>query len=102
MAKKIGYTKCPHCDNKEATVKETYTGTLTVNCHHCDISSFAKAGTKAARLIRAGLVKIEGEEPVLENPPKGAGQKQAPSPAPAPAPKKPASVFNLGSLGTAS
>jgi hypothetical protein len=97
MAKKIGYTKCEHCGNSEATVKETETGTLSVNCHHCDISSFAKAGTKAARLIRANLVAIEGEDLDAARPPKGAAPK--PTPAPAPTPKKPASVFNLGSLG---
>jgi hypothetical protein len=91
MAKKIGYTKCHHCGNSEATVKETETGTLSVNCHHCDLSSFAKAGTKAARLIRQSMTP---DTESLESAPKSAAQA-----APAPAPKKPTSVFNPASLG---
>lgn len=85
MAKKIGYTKCEHCGNTEATVKETETGTLSVNCHHCDLSSFAKAGTKAARLIRSAMKPCDDE---------GA----APTPTPTPEVKQ-MSAFNPANLG---
>jgi hypothetical protein len=95
MAKKIGYIICAHCGNSEATVKETETGTLSVSCHHCDISSFAKAGTKGARVIRASLVKIEDEEPEAAPPPKVSEKQLKPN-----HPMVKSSVFNLGNLGS--
>lgn len=84
---RIGYTTCGTCGNSEATVSETATGTLSINCHKCEMSSYAKRGSKAARMIRANLRPDEDTaEP--SNPP-------AADPAPA---AKAETGFRIGSL----
>lgn len=83
---RIGYTTCKTCGNPEASVSETATGTLSVSCHRCELSSYAKKGSKAARLIRADL-RPDDDAPAP------AGIADAAAPPPAPAEK---SGFNLG------
>ena len=50
-----GFIAChaPGCQNPEAAVTETPTGTFSITCHRCRISSFAKKGTKAHAAILA-------------------------------------------------
>ena len=56
-----GFIAChaPGCENPEAAVTETPTGTLSITCHRCRISSFAKKGTKAHAAI-LGLIDPDG------------------------------------------
>ena len=97
---RIGGHKCGCCGYEDATVSKTATGTLSLNCHRCEFSGFAKSGTKAHRLVNAGTTL----DPDYEDP-----ADQVPKPAdPAPAdkvpptkpakPKVPNSVFSLASL----
>jgi hypothetical protein len=98
---RIGWTKCGCCGNTEASISRTGTGTLSLSCHKCQFSGFAKAGTKAHRLILADMTPDEDAAPdpapaAVKVQPKTA--KPAPAADPIPAPKKPASVFSLGDL----
>lgn len=52
---RIGWTACGVCGNTEAAVSENATGTLSLSCHKCQFSGYAKPGTKAARQIRAAM-----------------------------------------------
>ncbi len=67
---RIGHTKCGLCGCADASVSETATGTLSLSCHRCEFSGYAKSGTRSARLIRAAMVVDD----------------DAPEPATAPAP----------------
>ena len=58
-------------------------GTLSVTCHRCQFSAYAKPGTKAARLIREAM-KPDDDAPAPSPAPAPAA---TPVPAPAPAPK---------------
>lgn len=49
---RIGWVACGVCGNPESSVSENAAGTLSVSCHRCQFSAYAKAGTKAARSIR--------------------------------------------------
>lgn len=90
--KTVGFIPCHFndCANKQMIIKQTATMRYTWGCY-CGFSSYSELGSKRHRFIADTMTKIEGEEPeALEKQPKGA--------APAPATKKPASVFNLGSV----
>lgn len=56
---RVGSISCPAaaygCNNLDATVSETGAKTLNVSCHRCGVSSYAKQGTKAHRLITAHM-----------------------------------------------
>lgn len=84
---RIGYTTCGLCGNSEATVSETATGTLSINCHKCEMSGYAKKGSKAARLIRSNLRADDDAESASSSP--------AADPAPV---TKPETGFRIGSL----
>lgn len=91
---RIGWVPCGVCGNPEASLSENPTGTLSVQCHRCQFSGFAKAGTKAARTLR-GQMKPD-DEPAAPPPakPKTTPASTAPAPAaPAPAPAKPRSLL---------
>lgn len=105
---RIGWTKCGCCGNTEAAISRTGTGTLSLSCHKCQFSGFAKAGTKAHRLVLADMTPDDEAEPdqvkIVCRPadPKVQQKTAKPAPAaeltPAPAPKKQSSVFSLGDL----
>lgn len=76
MPGRIGYVRCGICGNHEATVDEKATGTLSIGCHKCGISSFAKPGTRAKRLVMAAMTPEEDDT-----------QKPASTPATSPAPE---------------
>jgi hypothetical protein len=59
MAGRIGYTACGCCGQPEAAVTETNAGTLSLTCHKCQFSAYAKPGTKASRLIRERMTPDE-------------------------------------------
>ena len=95
---RIGYVACgcTGCTNTEAAVSETAAGTLSVVCHRCEFSSYAKPGTKAARLIRSAMV-IEDEAPA-PSPAQIKTKASAPAPAPTAPVKRVNSAFSLGNL----
>lgn len=107
--------KCPVCGAADIAVSETGAGTVNVKCHRCELSAYAKPGTRAARLIRAAMTpdddapapKPAAAAPPVDAAPKAtppAPKKNAPEPvkaaaAAAPAVKKiPNSVFSLSDL----
>lgn len=73
---RIGSIPCPThgCGNGDATVSKTGAGTLNISCHRCEQSSYAKAGTRAHRLITAHMTPDAEDAPPA---------KQADKPAPA-------------------
>lgn len=89
MTGRIGYVRCGTCGNPEATVDEKATGTLSIGCHKCGMSSFAKPGTRAKRLV------IEHMTPEDDGSAPAPAAKPAPSPTPTPTPK-PAARTLLG------
>ena len=94
---RIGWAKCPiqTCGNTEASLSRNDHGTVTLRCHRCEFSGYAKAGTKAARDLLAGMKPdAEGGAPAAAAAP---GATAEPAPAkPARAPRQP---FNLSQLG---
>lgn len=100
---RIGWTVCGCCGNPESSVSETKTGTLSITCHRCEFSAFAKPRTKAHKLVSSQMVRDQDDDQDEA----GAGQKTAtakpkvqPKTATAAAPevKKTSSVFSLGDL----
>ncbi len=79
MGGRIGWTRCGCCGQPEAAVSKTDKGTLSITCHKCQFSAFAKPGTKAKRLIEAAMTP---DDEGTETPPKGDNQP-APSAPPA-------------------
>lgn len=104
---RIGWVPCGVCGNPEASLSENPTGTLSVQCHKCQFSGFGKAGTKAARTLRAQMTP-DDDAPAAPPPPKPKAPapelpatRAIPDPKPkpaAPAPKAPAAVGLLESL----
>jgi hypothetical protein len=92
---RIGGHKCGCCGYEDATVSKTATGTLSLNCHRCEFSGFAKSGTKAHRLVSAGTTLDPEYEDPADQVPKPAQTTPAGKPA---KPKVPNSVFDLASL----
>ena len=90
---RIGGHKCGCCGYEDATVSKTATGTLSLNCHRCEFSGFAKSGTKAHRLITAGTTL----DPDYEEPEAKPAADPKP-PAPKPAKKVANSVFSMADL----
>ena len=91
---RIGGHKCGCCGYDDATVSKTATGTLSLNCHRCEFSGFAKTGTKAHRLVSAATtLDPDYEEPAGNPVPelKTPAQKAA-------KPKPVNSVFSLSEL----
>lgn len=85
-------------------MSRTTTGTLSVTCHRCEYSGFAKVGTKSHRLTLAAMTPDEdadeGQAPAAKpaktaKAPKAAAEPTPPAP---PEPKKRNSVFDLGDL----
>ena len=52
---RIGWGACGVCGNPEASITKNASETISVRCHRCEYSGFAKAGTKAARAILAQM-----------------------------------------------
>lgn len=99
---RIGYTSCGCCGNPEASISRTATGTLSLTCHRCEFSGFAKVGTKAHRLTTAAMTPDEDETgapaPVSDPPPaKTPKAPKPPTPTPTP-PRAARSVFDLAQL----
>jgi DNA-directed RNA polymerase subunit RPC12/RpoP len=92
MAGRIGWTKCGCCGNPEAAVNQTDKGTLSITCHKCQFSAFAKPGTKAKRLIQAALVADPDDEATAKPQP----TEPAPPAPPAAATKAPGSGLLIG------
>lgn len=98
---RIGFTACGCCGNPEASISRTATGTLSLTCHRCEFSGFAKVGTKAHRLTNAAMTMDEDDaaasmpisEPQTAKAPKAA--KAPPTPTP---PRAARSVFQLADL----
>jgi hypothetical protein len=86
---KLGRIPCDCCGHP-VVLKENEAGTLTVSCDECDVSSFAKKGTAAAKRWRA---KLPAPEPVPKAPAPEV-KKPAPAPAPEPVPKAKANAFD--------
>lgn len=59
---RIGWVACGVCGNPESSVSENAAGTLSVSCHRCQFSGYAKAGTKGARTIRDQMTPDEDKE----------------------------------------
>lgn len=102
---RIGWTVCGCCGNPEASVSETKTGTLSITCHRCEFSAFAKPRTKAQRLVAAQMVRDQDDDaPDLDQlDKKTATAKQKLQPktataAPVEVKKVTSSVFSLGDL----
>lgn len=94
---RIGWTTCGVCANPEASVSENAAGTLSVACHKCQFSGYAKSGSRAARKIRE---KLEPDEDEKSSAPT---QKSKPEPEPSPPEKtqskrKVSTVFELGNI----
>jgi hypothetical protein len=51
---KAGKKPCPVC-GETVYVQTNAAGTVSLKCHECDVSLFAKAGTVAARKLTDGL-----------------------------------------------
>jgi len=51
---KAGKKPCPVC-SETVYVHTNAAGTVSLKCHECDVSLFAKAGTVAARKLTEGL-----------------------------------------------
>lgn len=103
---RIGWTVCGCCGNPEASVSETKTGTLSITCHRCEFSAFAKPRTKAQKMIAQNMVRdqdADQDEGADQVQPKTATAKQKVQPKTATAPavevkKTTSSVFSLGDL----
>lgn len=73
--------KCPVCGAAEIAVSETGAGTVNVKCHRCELSAYAKPGTRAARLIRAAMTPDDdapAPKPAPAAPPVDAAPKATP------------------------
>lgn len=94
---RIGWGTCGVCGNPEASISRNDHGTVTLRCHRCEFSGYAKGGTKAARAILAGMKADPDAEGQAQ-----AAPPTAKAPPAAPAPAKPAravsSVFDLSQL----
>lgn len=111
---RIGAISCPLCHTADIAVTETGAGTVNLKCHRCELSSYAKPGSRAARLIRQDMTPDDDAPPAPAAapaaPPPAAKQvtkatapatpKNAATPPPAAAPVKkiPNSVFSLSDL----
>lgn len=83
---KVGTVACLCC-GEAIPVKETKGAGVSVCCPWCDFSGYAKAGTTAARNIKAKMKPDAAETPAP-------APKPAPAAKPAPVPK-PASMAGL-------
>lgn len=75
-------------------VKQNEAGTITFACEECDLSSFAKRGTKAYTEVMALLQPAPDARPTGAPP---GGDPKAPVPTP-PAPPKKVTPFDLQGL----
>jgi hypothetical protein len=91
MPGRIGYTRCGTCGNPEATVDETPTGTVKTGCHKCGFTGYAKAGSKAKRLILAAMTP-EVDDTAPKTAPQAA-PVPSPTPTPQPTPKRAAGTL---------
>lgn len=90
---RIGWGTCGVCGNPEAAISRNDHGTVTVRCHRCEFSGYAKGGTKAARHILAGMTPdAEGGAPAADPAPAGDPPKAKPA-------RAPAQPFDLSQLG---
>lgn len=90
MTGRIGYTRCGTCGNPEATVDQTKADTLAIGCHKCGFSGYAKAGTKAKRLVLAAMTpEVDDTQPK---------PSPAPAPVPTPTPTPPPKPRTAGTL----
>lgn len=91
---KLGRIPCDCCGHS-TVLKQNEAGTLTMGCDECDVSSFAKKGTAAARRWLSKLPPAEMPPAPVEQQsgtlPKAPGQKPAEDP---PAPPKKAAPFD--------
>lgn len=98
---RIGFTACGCCGNPEASISKTATGTLSLTCHRCEFSGFAKVGTKAHRLTTAAMTIDDDETgapaPVIDPTPAKA-PKAPKAPTPTTPPRAARSVFELADL----
>jgi hypothetical protein len=83
-------------------MSENPTGTLSVQCHKCQFSGYAKAGTKAARTLRASM-KPDDDAPAVvpaakAPPPELPAARAIPDPKPKAAAVKAAPGFAFGGL----
>lgn len=96
---RIGGTKCQVCGNADATVSKTATGTLSISCHRCEASAFAKVGTRAHRLVLASMIMDDDQKPEQKtSEPSEPNHKEKPQKSQPQTMHKPASVFSLGDL----
>ena len=91
---RIGWVACGLCGNPESSVSENAAGTLSVSCHKCQYSGYAKAGSKAARLVRAAM---QADEDAVQTKPAPI-RPAADEPPPKVQPKTANSVFSLANL----
>lgn len=68
---RIGSVPCPvpGCGNQDASVSETPAGTLHISCHRCQISGYAKTGTRAHRLLKQAVTLDDDAATPAENQP---------------------------------
>lgn len=105
---RIGAIACPLCHTADIAVTETGAGTVNLKCHRCELSSYAKPGSRAARLIRQDMTPDDDAPPAAAaaTPPPAkpvkaapvASKPTAPPAAAAPVKKIPNSVFSLSDL----
>jgi len=93
---KTGKKPCPVC-GETVYVHTNGAGTVSLKCHECDVSLFAKAGTGAARKLTEGLAAAPAAP--LGQKPKASVAKPKDAPASGHAPLDTAPKgFSLGSL----
>ena len=92
---RIGWVACSVCGNPESSVTENATGTLSVSCHKCQFSGYAKPGSKAARLIRAAMKPDEDATAPAPLATTSAADPPKPKPAAKPAAR---AAFSLGDV----
>jgi hypothetical protein len=85
--RRVGYIPCDGsdgCGNPERTVDETPTGSLSINCHRCGRSGFARPGSANKRKVQAVMTPA-GEDGAPTPKAPQAPEPKTPAPAPAPA-----------------
>lgn len=95
-SRKIGVIDCPCC-GESMPVRQNGRDTLNISCPWCGVSSYAKGGTEAHRIVTSWLRKDPGAQPatVAEAVP---AAPTPPTPSAAASVAKIAQGFNLGAL----
>lgn len=96
---RVGSVRCNLCGCQDAPVDKTATGTLSVKCHKCEFSGFAKPGTRAHRLISQAMTPDDDDGTPAPAAPKPPKPPKLPPELPGNAiPAPPKAGFSLGAI----